>query len=113
MASPIYDQPRRLQRILVFTVPPTALLAIIAQELRSIDRPPFAQILWLLLGCYLGRYFYNRSRDRQATIVPEDSVEPHDPDYANDLYDKLAYVLTGLYLIFTSFPEISDWLSPS
>jgi hypothetical protein len=46
-----------------------------------------------------------------ATIALQDAVKPINSDYANDLYDILAYVFTALYLVFTAAPELSEWFS--
>lgn len=94
-----YVPPKKLFRALAFAVPGLSLLTWLV-GLWRIHRASAAVLLPFGVACVLGRYFYNRAAGRPAYLPRALTVDPSDPEYANDLYDLMAFLL-ALIIVFT------------
>lgn len=96
---PRYAPPRRLFRFLAFALP---VVLGLAGVLVSVGRGgPEGYLLWIVplgIGCYLGRFFYNRAHD-QVAHLPTVSVYPDDPELGNDLWDLVMLALAVVLLL--------------
>jgi hypothetical protein len=96
---PRYAPPRRLFRFLAFALPAGLGLAGV---LVSVGREgPEGYFLWIVpfgIGCYVGRFFYNRAHD-QIAHLPTVSVYPDDPELENDLWDLVMLALAVVLLL--------------
>lgn len=113
---PRYAPPKRLFRLLGFAIPAlSAISSAIALSGASIAPAPAlgASALLFVASCLLGRYFYDRSQGRLARLPGWGAgaiIEPEDPEFANDLWDSLALLMSIGFLLlpfaFTAFGKV-------
>jgi hypothetical protein len=100
---PRYVPPRRLFRILALAVP---VVSGLAGVLVSMGREgPKGYLLWIVpfaVGCYVGKFFYNRAHDQVARLLYL-VVYPDDPEFENDLWDLVMLALAGVLLLMPAF----------
>ena len=98
---PRYTPPRKTFRVLAFAVPALALLSASEFILPRRDQEGgyLFLVAWFCIGCFIGKYYFDRARDRGAYLLGAKHVEPDDPELGNDLYDLLA-IAFGVLLVF-------------
>lgn len=103
---PRYAPPKLVFRRLAFAIPALSVvssaLAFVVSPIAP-SRAILASAVLFAAACFLGRYFYDRSQDRLARLPGWGvgaSIEPDDPEFANDLWDTLGLLISiGLLLL--------------
>ena len=99
---PRYAPPRKAFRILTFVVPALTFLVSARHYARVEGAAGLFWVFWIVGSCFIGRYYYNRSRDKPAHLPGFAAgawVEPDDPEFANDLYDLMAICAGAMFVL--------------